>query len=102
MLLDHLSGQRTQVRVPPLFNEGGGFHELLILAQAWCFTSKVVRAKKVIFSNICFIKFRSKHSSNTVLCLLRNLMKQMLGTHSVVVVTTESQYIGFWIGGPLT
>ena len=22
--------------------------------------------------------------------------------HSVVVVTTESQYIGFWIGGPLT
>ena len=23
-------------------------------------------------------------------------------SHSVVVVTTESQYIGFWIGGPLT
>ena len=23
-------------------------------------------------------------------------------THSVVVVTSESQYIGFWIGGPLT
>ena len=29
-------------------------------------------------NNACFIKFRSKHSSNTVLCLLRNLMKQTL------------------------
>jgi hypothetical protein len=45
MLLDHLSGQRTQVRVPPLFNEGGGFHELLILEQAWRIASKVTEPK---------------------------------------------------------
>ena len=45
MLLDHLSGQRTQVRVPPLFNEGGGFHELLILVQAWRIASKVTEPK---------------------------------------------------------
>ena len=28
------------------------------------------------YYNICSIKFRSKHSSNTALCLLRNLMEQ--------------------------
>ena len=28
--------------------------------------------------NICSIKFRSKHSANTILCLLRNLMEQTL------------------------
>ena len=47
MLLDHLSGQRTQVRVPPLFNEGGGFHELLILEQAWRIASKVAEPKGI-------------------------------------------------------
>ena len=49
MLLDHLSGQRTQVRVPPLFNEGGGFHELLILEQAWRIASKVTEPKRFDF-----------------------------------------------------
>ena len=29
-------------------------------------------------NNVCLTKFRSKHSSNTVLCLLRNLMHQTL------------------------
>ena len=29
-------------------------------------------------NNVCSIKFRSKQSSNTVLCLLRNLMEQTL------------------------
>ena len=28
--------------------------------------------------NVCFIKFRSKHSTVLLLCLLRNLMKQTL------------------------
>ena len=28
--------------------------------------------------NVLFIKFRSEHSSNTVLCLLRNLMNRSL------------------------
>ena len=29
-------------------------------------------------NNVCLTKFRSKHSSNTVLCLLRNLIEQIL------------------------
>ena len=29
-------------------------------------------------NNVCSIKFRSKHSTNTILCLLRNLMEQAL------------------------
>ena len=29
-------------------------------------------------NNVCSIKFYSKHSINTVLCLLRNLMEQTL------------------------
>ena len=32
----------------------------------------------LIATNVCSIKFCSKHSSNTVLCLLRNLMEQTL------------------------
>ena len=37
-----------------------------------CMTALLARSKD------CSIKFRSKHSSNTVLCLLRNLMEQTL------------------------
>ena len=36
----------------------------------------LIRPLNVI--NVWCIKFRSKHSSNTVLCLLRNLMHQTL------------------------
>ena len=33
---------------------------------------------ELLHCNVCSIKFRSKHSSNTVLRLLRNLMEQSL------------------------
>ena len=33
---------------------------------------------EVAYSNICSIKFRSNTSTNTKLCLLRNLMEQTL------------------------
>ena len=32
----------------------------------------------IMLLNVCSIKFGSKHSSNIVLCLLRNLMEQSL------------------------
>ena len=38
----------------------------------------------------CSIKFRSKHSSNTILCLLRNLMEQTL--------FLKKQEYGFFLG----
>ena len=54
----------------------------------WCNREKVrnkviIHAIKLRFlwnsiCNVWCIKFRSKHSSNTVLCLLRNLMHQTL------------------------
>ena len=34
--------------------------------------------EKKLENNVCLFEFRSKHRSNTVLCLLRNLMKQTL------------------------
>ena len=43
--------------------------------------------------NVWCIKFRSKHSSNTVLCLLRNLMHQML---RLIYWYVSVQYLNFW------
>ena len=40
--------------------------------------------------NVCSIKFRSKHSSNTVLCLLRNLMEQTLTNCNFIVTENPS------------
>ena len=36
-----------------------------------------------LFSNICFMKIRSKHSNNTLLSLLRIFMKQMLSLGNI-------------------
>ena len=45
-----------------------------------CEESHQANVAQSVNDNVCSIEFRSKHSSNTVLCLLRNLMEQTLGT----------------------
>ena len=54
------------------------------------FKSKESNLMSLIFwyvglHNIWCIKFRSKHSSNTVLCLLRNLLHQTL-VHNIILI----------------
>ena len=49
--------------------------------------------QKILASNACFIKFRSKHSTVLLLCLLRNLMKQTLLQPSLVCDDEINQYI---------
>ena len=65
------------------------------------FKKKSIKASICVNSggNVCSIKFRSKHSSNTVLRLLRNLIEQTL----IKVNTTNSVefMLGYnYIGGP--
>ena len=52
-------------------------YEVIIHTQSKFFLFKQVCLNAAL-GNVCSIKFRSKHSSITVLCLLRNLMEQSL------------------------
>ena len=48
--------------------------------------------KNELCSNVCLIKIRSKHSSNTLLCLLRIFMKQTLSMCRCMQQRTISQW----------
>ena len=49
--------------------------------------------------NVCSIKFRSKHSSISVLCLLRNLLEQSLASgcvpHKMTTFLSQKKGYGF-------
>ena len=71
-------------------------------------TSRLLKAKSfevaTIYGRFYHVLYTGKMvglQNKTHCYSIRSNLKKM-GPHSVVVVTTESQYIGFWIGGPLT
>ena len=53
------------------------------------------KSNQVFFFNVCSIKFCSKHSSNTVQCLLPNLMEQSL------LIRTFYKLLNFTTSGPV-
>ena len=60
-------------------------HGIAVQFQVHVDKMKVKAVHNIVFKNlpfhkynVCSIKFRSKHSSNTVMCLLWNLMEQLL------------------------
>ena len=47
--------------------------------------------------NVCSIRFRSKHSSNTILCLLRNLMEQSLFSTFLQVLSYVNKFYSLYV-----
>ena len=89
----HISGLPNVINLP-LVQWNMDDRKNLIVHTRWFYLMEFrdYRGSSWFNHNVCFIKFRSKHSTVLLLCLLRNLMEQTLHSRYVVQIQVHSHF----------